>query len=1083
MIRALSSIMETFRKRGKQLFEKGYVVDFDHSSDIHYEWLETVDAVVESEKQYDKRYYVHFNIDPSGDMSSYECTCPFFAENRIPCKHIAAALYEYLYETEDPIGLTTEGKAQKPAVLHPTSRLITDFLSSYQKENVSLNPEPVTIYPIVLGFADESLGVELKVGRGSHSYVIKNISNFVNDVKNERTVRYGKFLNFKHTMSAFTPVSQKFLKFLISVSGNQDAYSERSPLDRYDYYYGSYSASFDYLACRTLEFRGRYLDEFVNIFKDSFVYLEQQKEIYQCVFTEGKPVLPSRLEKKDGYYVFSSEVPNYAKGKDLIIVDNTASDTLCIQKYDENLLHFYKMLKESKGTGFVINEADMVKFSKYLYPLIENNTTVEKGTFDPAEYTLEIPKSEMYLDAPQKDMILCKVKAVYSHGSYSIFDNENETKRDREEEQAFMDEIAPLFTSYDQDEQAYTLHGDDDVIFNFLQNTIPFLYEKGTVFISDRLQRMRVMSMPKVSMGVSFNHDLLQLHLISDTLPLDQIAEVLSKYNRKKKYYRLKNGTFLNMENADIDDILKMKDDLSLSRSDLASGNISLPKYRALYIEGMSERREDALEYEPSFADMLKNMKKIREENYDVPSGLQATLRPYQKEGMKWLCALRDNGFGGLLADDMGLGKTIQVISMLGNWKDRKRTLIVAPASLVYNWSQEIERFLPELPHRMIQGTPEERKQQIESSSENEVLITSYHILQRDIEYYEGMKFSCEVIDEAQFIKNANTLTSKAVKLIASDFRIALTGTPIENRLSELWSIFDYILPGFFGGYETFRKRYELPIMNQDDEDARKDLTRQITPFVLRRLKKDVLKDLPEKMEEVYYAAMEGEQKALYDAEVQKIKVLLESQTEQEFRESKITILAELTKLRMLCCNPDLVYEKYKENSAKTEMCIDMVKNAIEGGHKILLFSQFTGMLHEIEAALVKEGISTYLLEGKTPKATRARMVKNFQTDNVPVFLISLRAGGTGLNLTAADVVIHYDPWWNTAVEDQASDRAHRIGQKNVVTVYKLIMKDTIEERIIELQKEKSGLANRVLSGEGMSSAGLSREDLLSLLK
>ena len=255
-----------------------------------------------------------------------------------------------------------------------------------------------------------------------------------------------------------------------------------------------------------------------------------------------------------------------------------------------------------------------------------------------------------------------------------------------------------------------------------------------------------------------------------------------------------------------------------------------------------------------------------------------------------------------------------------------------------------------------------------------------------------------------------------------------------------------------------------------------------ISPFVLRRLKKDVLKDLPDKIEEIYYANMEGEQKALYDAEVQKIKLMLETSTEQEFKENKLVIIAELSKLRMLCCNPCLVYDKYKADSAKTDMCMELVKNAVEGGHKVLLFSQFTSMLAEIEKALQKEGLNYYLLEGSTPKQKRAMMVQQFQQDDVPLFLISLKAGGTGLNLTAADVVIHYDPWWNTAVENQASDRAHRIGQKNVVSVYKLIMKDTIEERIIELQKEKNDLANRILSGEGMSSAKLSRQDLLALL-
>lgn len=261
-----------------------------------------------------------------------------------------------------------------------------------------------------------------------------------------------------------------------------------------------------------------------------------------------------------------------------------------------------------------------------------------------------------------------------------------------------------------------------------------------------------------------------------------------------------------------------------------------------------------------------------------------------------------------------------------------------------------------------------------------------------------------------------------------------------------------------------------------------RELTQMITPFVLRRLKKDVLKDLPDKLEEVYYAQLEGEQKKLYEAEVQKIKLLVGKQSDQEFKENKFAILAELTKLRQLCCYPGLLYDKYKQNSAKTDMGIDLICNAIEGGHKILLFSQFTTMLDKLSNLLDEKKIPYYKLEGKTSKKKRAEMVEAFQNDDVPVFLISLKAGGTGLNLTAADIVIHYDPWWNTAVENQASDRAHRIGQTNVVTVYKLIMKDTIEERILELQASKSDLANKILSGDGISSSNLSRDDLLALL-
>ena len=361
-------------------------------------------------------------------------------------------------------------------------------------------------------------------------------------------------------------------------------------------------------------------------------------------------------------------------------------------------------------------------------------------------------------------------------------------------------------------------------------------------------------------------------------------------------------------------------------------------------------------------------------------------------------------------------------------------------------------------------------------------LITSYDLLKRDIKYYEELSFGYEVIDEAQYIKNMNTQVTKAVKAVHADFKIALTGTPIENRLSELWSIFDYLMPGFLYNYARFKEELEQPIAQEKDEYATLRLQKMIHPFVLRRLKKEVLTDLPDKLEENRYAVLTGEQQKLYDANVHKLKTLINDQSEKDFKQSKIQILAELTKLREICCDPSLIYDDYKSGSAKLDMCIEMLQNAISGGHKILLFSQFTTMLEIIEQRLKKENISYYLLNGATPKEKRMNMVEQFNKDDTSVFCISLKAGGTGLNLTAADIVIHYDPWWNVAVQDQATDRAHRIGQENVVNVYKLIAKGTIEENIVKLQDLKKELADKVLSGEGMNTGSFTKEELIELL-
>ena len=347
---------------------------------------------------------------------------------------------------------------------------------------------------------------------------------------------------------------------------------------------------------------------------------------------------------------------------------------------------------------------------------------------------------------------------------------------------------------------------------------------------------------------------------------------------------------------------------------------------------------------------------------------------------------------------------------------------------------------------------------------------------------YQEIRFRYQVIDEAQYIKNAATQSAKAVKSIDVKTRFALTGTPVENRLSELWSIFDYLMPGFLFGSQYFKKEYETPIVKERDEDALLRLRRIIGPFVLRRVKRDVLKELPEKLEQVVYSNFEDEQKKLYTANAVQLKEKLESGGFAQAGEGKLQILAELMRLRQICCDPRLCYENYRNGSAKLETCMDLIRRGVSGEHKILLFSQFTSMLELVEARLLKEDIKCHKLTGSTSKEDRIRMVGEFQRDDVPVFLISLKAGGTGLNLTAADIVIHYDPWWNVAAQNQATDRTHRIGQEKQVTVYKLITRNTIEENILKLQESKQYLADQIVTEGTVSFGSLTREDILNIV-
>ena len=410
-------------------------------------------------------------------------------------------------------------------------------------------------------------------------------------------------------------------------------------------------------------------------------------------------------------------------------------------------------------------------------------------------------------------------------------------------------------------------------------------------------------------------------------------------------------------------------------------------------------------------------------------------------------------------------------------------SLIVCPASLIYNWQEEFTRFAPALKIILIVGTQKEREEKIAQLTGYDVAITSYDLLKRDISAYEGKNFNYEFIDEAQFIKNHTTAAAKSVKLIKSKHRFALTGTPIENRLSELWSIFDYLMPGYLYEYSYFKKELEQPIVKSNDEAAAKRLKQLIAPFILRRLKKDVLNELPEKIEEVRIACFDAKQQALYDGQVVKTLKLVQLQSEEELSKSKIQILAELMRLRQICCDPGLAFSNYEGASAKRELCLEMVQSAIAGEHKVLIFSQFKSMLELLADDLQREGIGYYTITGATPKEKRLELVRAFNNDATPVFLISLKAGGTGLNLTGADVVIHYDPWWNVAAQNQATDRAHRIGQEKVVSVYKLVAKNSIEEKILKMQNDKQNLAESILSVDGRNSIfTMSKEELLNLL-
>jgi superfamily II DNA or RNA helicase len=488
------------------------------------------------------------------------------------------------------------------------------------------------------------------------------------------------------------------------------------------------------------------------------------------------------------------------------------------------------------------------------------------------------------------------------------------------------------------------------------------------------------------------------------------------------------------------------------------------------------------------FAQRLADFREV--ETVSAPEGLQARLRPYQLAGLSWLQFLRQYGLGGLLADDMGLGKTLQTLAHILLEKEQGRlqtpALVIAPTSLVHNWTAEAARFAPGLRTLQLHGT--ERRRDFERIARSDLVVTSFALLSRDVELLneqmQGKEFHLLIVDEAQNVKNPRTQSAAAIRMLGATHRLALTGTPMENHLGELWAQFDWLAPGLLGDQSSFSRLYRVPIEKHGDEERRAHLTARIRPFVLRRRKDEVAPELPPRTEIERYVALEGGQRELYEAvRASMHERVRRALAEQGIERSQVLVLDALLKLRQVCCDPrlvDLASARAAGESAKLDLLLDMLDGLLAEGRRVLVFSQFTSMLALIEKALCERGIRYALLTGET--RDRARAVEQFQQGEVPLFLLSLKAGGTGLNLTAADTVIHYDPWWNPAVEAQATDRAHRIGQDKPVFVYRLLCAGTIEERMRSLQERKAKLAQALLGDEAGLARALGVEDIEALL-
>jgi superfamily II DNA or RNA helicase len=651
-------------------------------------------------------------------------------------------------------------------------------------------------------------------------------------------------------------------------------------------------------------------------------------------------------------------------------------------------------------------------------------------------------------------------------------------------QQAAVEKLLDLGLEPDESGQHFVAHGDDSI--QFWSEGVGSLPEEWDLYVPEELVGTQVRSKPvAMNARVSSGVDWLSVKIAYESEGVGVERDELERVLREgKKYVRLSDNSFAPIDAERVKALLDREVELIVA----AGKTGKIPLSQAGRVQELLEHAANSM-IAPGAKELFQKLASIDEiKAAKKPKGLKATLRPYQEQGLSWLRFIHEISSGGVLADDMGLGKTLETIALLLSLKnDAKdealRALIVAPTSVVTNWVREIERFAPALTTALWHGAG--RRDQTDELENSNVIITSYALLRRDIDLLKKLRLDYAILDEAQAIKNPLSATAQAAKELAATRRLALTGTPIENRLSEIWSIFDFVSPGLLGPLPKFEERYARPIEQGNSERAAR-LRSIIHPFILRRTKMEVAKDLPPKLEVDKIVDMAPDQKAIYLQVLREVRAQVMGEVEKAgMAKSHIHILAGLTKLRQAACDPRLLglpREFSHDDSGKLDAMRELVQEVEAGGHKVLIFSQFVSMLKLICAALDEDKIRYEYLDGST--VDRPERIERFQQDpTIPVFLISLKAGGTGLNLTAADTVIHFDPWWNPAVEDQASDRAHRIGQKKVVTVYRLVAAGTIEEKILQLKQRKKDLVNSVLSEDQTGEKLLTREDLDDLFR
>ena len=972
------------------------------------------------------------------------------------------------------------------------NQLLNTFLEINNKEEelAQDGTSSIKLVPIFLyNDTDKKLKVEFKIGNEQLTK-INNLPDFFERMLNREKYKYNNVLEFIHEENAFEEQSRPLLKFLLKyaeiikyandVNNNYAHYGRNFNVNNVVLSNTGLDELFEILKGKTVEFETKtgerkiqLIDEPIDI---KFI-LEKSDENTYCL-TPNIDVY--------GYDIF------YGKNYSYFLIDNKMHK--CLPKVENRNLELLEVYKKNYTQSIIFNENNLRNFFAIVVPKIKDNFEIKN--IDKEQIEKYMPKDlyvKIYLDYNEKGYIIADVKFCYGNVEFNPIKNVNlEITRNAIQENEVLDTFVQTGFMLDSANARLVLVNDEK-IYNFLSKEIEDYMKKFEVLVAENFKKKDIKKIKIKSIGVKIENNLLDINLEDFKFNIYEIKDIINKYKLKRKFYKLKDGTYISLEkNNSLDFLENVVDNIEIDYVNSEGGTIKLPIYRAMYLEKLfKEMNNTNIQKNEYYKKMISEIEDRHIDiNTKIPKKLNTELRTYQKIGYKWLKTLEQYKMGGILADDMGLGKTVQVLTVIlsyiqENKEKAKNSIIVCPSSLTLNWYNEIQKFTPTIKTLVISGDYLERKRKIETINNYQIVITSYDSLKRDIDLYTQYNFKYIVADEAQYIKNNNTKNSKAVKLINAETKFALTGTPIENSLSELWSIFDFIMPGYLYKYKKFKELYEIPIIKNQDEEKMNKLKKQIEPFILRRTKSEVLTELPDKTVTILSNEMKEEQYSIYMSYMAQARDEIMYQIDMKgFEKSQIKILSLLMRLRQICCHPKLFLSEYTGESSKLNQCIEIIQDAVWGEHKILLFSSYTSMFEIIEEQLKKLKINYLKLTGQTKVGERIKLVDEFNTnENIKVFLISLKAGGTGLNLTGADMVIHYDPWWNLSAENQATDRTYRIGQKKNVQVYKLITKNSIEEKIYELQQKKAKLIDNMLSTDATFISKLSKDDIMALFE